>query len=87
MCNAQMQARRQELAAGGPKTRRRGQKTEGGPHFKNTVLDVCSNRGAKREMGGAPISNGGPGTTGPPAGDGPAQMSCYFHDTAMADQL
>ena len=23
--------------------------------------------------GGAPISNGGPGTTGPPAGDGPAK--------------
>jgi len=23
-------------------------------------------------MGGTPISNGGPGTTGPPAGDGPA---------------
>jgi len=35
-------------------------------------LDVCSNGGAKREMGGTPISNGGPGTTGPPAGDGPA---------------
>jgi len=27
------QARRQDLAAGGPKTRRRGQKTEGGAHF------------------------------------------------------
>ena len=54
------QARRQDLAAGGGvKTRREGL------HFKNTVLDVCSNRGAKREMGG-------PGTTAPPAGDGPA---------------
>jgi len=40
------QARRQDLAAGG------GQKPEGGLHFKNTVLDVCSNQGAKREMGG-----------------------------------
>jgi len=40
------QAHRQDLAAGGPKTRR------GGAHLKNTVLDVCSNRGAKREMGG-----------------------------------
>jgi len=45
---------RQGLAAGGG-----GKKTEGGaqnqkevPHFKNTVLDVCSNQGAKREMGG-----------------------------------
>jgi len=38
-------------------------------------LDVCSNRGVKREMG-APISNGGPGTTGPHAGDGPDHL--YF---------
>ena len=30
----------------GPKNRR------GGAHFSNTVLDVCSNRGNKREMGG-----------------------------------
>jgi len=43
---------------------RGGQKTEAGAHLKNTALDVCSNPGAKREMGG-------PGTTGPPAGDGP----------------
>jgi len=32
-------ARRQDLAAGGP-------------NFKNTVMDVCSNQGAKREMAG-----------------------------------
>jgi len=38
------QACRQDLAAGGPKNRR-------GAHFLNTVLDVCSNRWAKREMG------------------------------------
>jgi len=38
-------------------------------------LDVCSNRGAKREMGGASISNGGAGTTGPPAGDGSASST------------
>jgi len=45
------QACRQDLAAGG------GQKPEGRPHFKNTVLDVCSNQGAKREMGGrAPLA-------------------------------
>jgi len=31
---------------------RRGQKPEGGAHFQNTVLDVCSNQGAKCEMGG-----------------------------------
>jgi len=52
---------------------RRGQKTDGGaknqkggPHFKNTVLDVCSNRGAKREMGRHRFQMGGPGTTAPP---------------------
>jgi len=27
------QARSQDLEAGGPKTRKRGQKPEGGPHF------------------------------------------------------
>jgi len=47
-----LQARRQDIAAGGAKTRRRGQKTERGLHFKNTVWDVCSNQGANREMGG-----------------------------------
>jgi len=57
------QARRQDIAAGGP-------------HFKNTVLDVCSNQGAKREMGGHRFQMGGPGTTGPPVGDGPGY---YFH--------
>jgi len=44
----------------------------GGPHFKNTVMDVCSNWWAKREMGGHQFQMGGPGTTGSPAGDGPA---------------
>ena len=32
---------------------------KGAPHFKGTVLDVCSNQGTKREMGGAQILNGG----------------------------
>ena len=45
-------------------TRKREQKAEGGPHLKNTVLDVCSNQRAKSEM--AQISSEGPGTTGPP---------------------
>jgi len=45
------QARRQDIAAG-------GQKKEG-PHFKNTVLDICSNQGAKREMGGTDFKWGG----------------------------
>jgi len=41
----------------GPKTRR------GEAHFKNSVLDVFSNQGAKHEMGG--------GHHCPPAGDDP----------------
>jgi len=67
------QARRQDLAAGGPKNRRRGQKPEGWPRFQNTVLIVCSNQGAKREIGDTDfISKGGPSTTAPPpADDGP----------------
>jgi len=40
------QARRQDLAAGWAKNQK------GRPHFWNAVLDVCSKRGAKREMGG-----------------------------------
>ena len=54
------QARRQDLAAGGVRTQK------GGPHFWNTVLDVCSNQWAKRDMGGHRFQMGGPGTTGPP---------------------
>ena len=35
-----------------------GSKTRWGPHFLNTVLDVCSNRWAKRELGGrAPLAS------------------------------
>jgi len=46
-CNdVSTEARRQDLAAGGAKNQK------GGPHFKNTILDVCSKRGAIREMGG-----------------------------------
>jgi len=36
----------------GPKTRR-------GAHFLNTVLDVCSNQGPKREMEGHRLEMGG----------------------------
>jgi len=60
------QARRQDLGAGG------GKNQKGGPHFKNTVLDVCSNRGAKREMGGHRFQMGGPGITAPPRWRRPA---------------
>jgi len=50
---------------GGAKNQKRG------PHFKNTVLDVCSNQGAKCEIGGHRFQMGRPGTTGPPAGNDP----------------
>jgi len=53
-----LQARRQDLAARGPKTRR-------GPHFQNTVLDICSNQLAKSEMGGHRFQMGGPVTLPP----------------------
>jgi len=53
------QAHRQDLAAGAAKNQK------GEPHFSNTILDVCSNLEAKREMAGTPISNGGAGATGP----------------------
>jgi len=70
-----MQALRQDLAAGGgPKTKRRGQKQEPGPHLQNTVLDVCSNKGAKREMGGHRFQMGGRAPLLHPAGDGPVHM-------------
>jgi len=58
------QSRWQDFVAG------RGQKPQRGPRFSNTILDVCSNRGSNMKWG-AQISNGRPGTTGPPAGDGP----------------
>ena len=53
-----MQARRQDLAVGGPKTRRGGH-----------ILKYCIRR---MQQPGDQTWNGGSGTTGPPAGDGPA---------------
>jgi len=72
LSNPRPQARRQDLAAGG------GQKLEGGPHFKNTVLDVCSNQGAKREMGGTDFKWGGRAPLPLPAGDDPARAPRLF---------
>jgi len=43
----------------GVKNQKKGQKTETGPHFKNTVLNVCINQRAKREMGGHRFQMGG----------------------------
>jgi len=60
------QARRQELAAGGPKNRWRGQKPERGLTFLNYGIGCMEQPGAKREMGGHRFQMGGTGTTGPP---------------------
>jgi len=68
-------------AAPGPSpgfSSRGGQKLEGGPHFKNTVLDVCSNQGAKREMGGTDFKWGGRAPLPLPAGDDPARAPRLF---------
>jgi len=39
---------------------------KGGPHFSNAVLDVCSNRWAKREMGGTDFKWGDRSPLSPP---------------------
>jgi len=57
--SSSVQARRQDLVAG------RAKNQKGCPHFKNTVLDVCSNRGPNVKWG-APILNGGAGHHWPP---------------------
>jgi len=46
-----------------------GPKTTRGKYFLNTILDVCSNRGAKYDMG-TRILNGGRAPVAP-FGDGP----------------
>jgi len=65
-----IQTRRLDFAAGGTKTTR-------GKHFLNTILDVCSNLGAKHEMR-AQILNGGARHHWPPADDDPFLLYEYF---------
>ena len=66
------QTRSQDVAAGWPNTRRGGQnqkggpKPEGGAHLKNSVLNICSNQGAKSEMGGADFKWRGRAPLAPP---------------------
>ena len=60
------QARGQDLAAGGAKNQK------GGHIFKIQYLMYAATRGPNVKWG-ASISNGGGGTTGPPAGDCPAE--------------
>jgi len=65
-------ARRQGLAAGGPKTRKRGQKPEGGAHFKIQYWMYAATGGPNVKWGCTDFK-WGPGTTDPPAGDGPVR--------------
>jgi len=66
-----MQARRQDLAAGGPKTRRVG------TIFKIHYWMYAATGGSNVKWG-APISNGGQAPLAPPAGDGPGVMPPPF---------
>jgi len=69
------QANRQDLAAGGPKTRKRGQKPEGGPHFKIQCWMYAATGGPNVKWG-APISNGGAGHHWPPLA---TTLPCHLH--------
>jgi len=62
------QARRQDVAAWGPKTGR-------GVTFLKYSIACMQQPVGRTWNGGAPISNGGPGTTGPPAGNGPGSSA------------
>ena len=63
-------ARRQDLAAVGPKTRWRGKNQKGAHFLKIRYWMYAATRG-QTWNGGAQISNGGGGHRWPPAGDGP----------------
>jgi len=68
------QARRQDLAAGGDKNQKERPKTRrGGAHLKIQYWMYVTTGGPNVKWG-AQISNGGAGTTGPPAGDDPASF-------------
>jgi len=64
-----LQARRQDLAAGGPKTRKRVKNQKGRLHFKIQCRMYAATGGPNVKWG-APISYGGAGHHWPPAGDG-----------------
>jgi len=70
------QARRQDLAAGGAKNQKEGPKTRRGATFLKYSIGCMQQPVGQTWNGGAPISNGGSGTTGLPAGDGPAATYC-----------
>jgi len=55
-----VQARRQDLVAGGPKTKKRGQNQKGG-HILKIQYWMYAATGRPNVKWGAPISNGGAG--------------------------
>jgi len=60
------QARRQDLAAGGAKNQKEGPKTRRGRHIFKIQYRMYAATGGPNVKWGAPILNGGSGTTGPP---------------------
>jgi len=60
------QARIQDLAAGGPKTRKRGQEPEGGATFLTYSIGCMQQPGGQTWNGGHRFQMGGSGTTDPP---------------------
>ena len=60
-----LQACRQDLAAGGPKTRWRGKKQMGATFFKYSI-GYMQQPGGQTWKGGNRFQMGGPGATGPP---------------------
>jgi len=51
---------------GGQKPKGGAKNKKGGEHLQNTVLDACSNKGTKREMGGHRFQMGGRAPLAPP---------------------
>ena len=61
-----LQARRQDLAAGGAKNQMEGQKNRRGVTFLKYSIGCMQQPGGPNvKWEGEPTSNGGPGTTGP----------------------
>ena len=73
-----VQARRQDIAAGGAKNQKEGPKTRRGDTFYKYPIRCMQQPWGQTRNGRAQISNGGPGTSGPPAGDGPGLVPLLF---------
>ena len=77
-----MQARRQDLAAGGAKNQKEGPKTSRGGTFFKYCIGCMQQPGVQTWNGGAQTSNGGPGTTAP-AGDGPSSIQHSYLEALL----